>query len=1271
MAKKQRIILSILGACLIFAIAGILLSLSLGRGKFEANVTQMGLQVTPIYNHIKTFASIYSWPNEQQKTWLKQHIDMGTMPDQKTTNIGIRYVNWSDLDRGGQDFTDFEKYFNDNDLNLEDAFIHYAKDVDIPARTQAEMALGQRYTAMKEDKFLRVLSTNGPLWQSGADAKYGTSLGFDGVNDQIINGSAINSKINNEITLETWIKPGSKHNATILGWNGNQNALWIDDYGRLVMEINVDGQRRDTISRYQIPAENAWYHVVGIGNANTGKTQLYINGTEYLDQWGQKTTYAPGHITNLTNDLRIGSASSWFYYEGIIDEAKIYNRALTADEVLARYQNNTAISNGLIGNWRFDEGSGDKINDSGSFDFDSIIVYPDKSAQAYGDYWDSQTTYTLNLGEKLGEGAYIGNPQKIREVNVHLSQGADATWHGTWEYWNGSAWATLSAIDTTNDMQQKNGRISFTPPSDWAKTDVNRINLYWLRLRCTNISSQPPIAQAIKEIRGQYEWKGTSALSGEKYATKDISGTQYLVVPGWNANNDIDGDGYVNDNELIANNGNLVDPEATARLKYLARLPSRYFTDRWVMNYSNNYYRQYAADQSYAIMTAAKVDGVFIDNASPYLHDYTVGKSSYIEYPDPVSFVDDEILLLRGIKQKISPGEVICNMGRWVYTYPEVTEPIDGFMFENQIKYSASRYDTPNYLINEQGKFRSFSASGKKMIIHADANPTFWDNPELQNNISAGTLRDNMVALARYYLIATNMTYFDYQNGSNYARPWDDWFEAIEFDIGQPTGDFYIYDSSQSNYPSQAPTNLVKNGNFETISGATPPTIPNDWRCGVWAGNVSCRIANIAKTGSHSIELEASNNGIGGAFQYVTLKPNATYTLSAWIKTENLTRSDGAPIQLYTYAGPDTNWNLQSGGTTIGGTRDWLLVSRVFKTGNNTTGAYVYAGQTQQSNGKAWIDDVRLEEGEYPVNLIYARKFTKGLVLLKPMPESGDKALGDSTASTHKLDRTYYPVNSDGTFGEGINEISLKNYQGAILSNTLVPTINEGDLQNVTTADPSTPVSIHAEPNVKIRLLLDNQPTSDWGQTDGNGNWSALIGHTLAYGAHRLVAEATNQRGIARSRNYDLMVKYGISIYNTKRIVFGAEGKEATLNKYVRVKKSKRPKLTFLDVANTRRGKNNNRGVVSYLLNGVRSPGKYYVWAKVYYPDSRSNSIKLKLDNQRSILMEDRILKKWHWVKLRYRLNIQNKHTLRLIFREDGARVDKIIFTKSRRYRPK
>ncbi len=68
---------------------------------------------------------------------------------------------------------------------------------------------------------------------------------------------------------------------------------------------------------------------------------------------------------------------------------------------------------------------------------------------------------------------------------------------------------------------------------------------------------------------------------------------------------------------------------------------------------------------------------------------------------------------------------------------------------------------------------------------------------------------------------------------------------------------------------------------------------------------------------------------------------------------------------------------------------------------------------------------------------VYQRPYERGLVLYKPLSFGGwrgpQASIGDQTGTTHQLERAYRPLRADGTLGESVKSVWLRNGEGAIL----------------------------------------------------------------------------------------------------------------------------------------------------------------------------------------------------------------------------------------------
>jgi len=78
-----------------------------------------------------------------------------------------------------------------------------------------------------------------------------------------------------------------------------------------------------------IPSANNWHHIVGLQDG--GNTALYIDGVKCDSDSGSTA------IGNGTGTIDIGRYSSGYYFNGKIDDVRLYSRALSDSEVQAIY----------------------------------------------------------------------------------------------------------------------------------------------------------------------------------------------------------------------------------------------------------------------------------------------------------------------------------------------------------------------------------------------------------------------------------------------------------------------------------------------------------------------------------------------------------------------------------------------------------------------------------------------------------------------------------------------------------------------------------------------------------------------------------------------------------------------------------------------------------------------------------------------------------------------------------------------------------------------
>ena len=140
-----------------------------------------------------------------------------------------------------------------------------------------------------------------------------------------------------EVTLETWVYWTGEADKSFLGrWHGPDSArsliLYANDVDKISAIYSSTGNTTagSLVASQTLTAGN-WYHCVFTSDGTTIK--IYVNALE-----GNSLSYSGGFYVS-TKNLEIGTyqTDEDKAYNGQIAQSRIYNRALTASEVLRNY----------------------------------------------------------------------------------------------------------------------------------------------------------------------------------------------------------------------------------------------------------------------------------------------------------------------------------------------------------------------------------------------------------------------------------------------------------------------------------------------------------------------------------------------------------------------------------------------------------------------------------------------------------------------------------------------------------------------------------------------------------------------------------------------------------------------------------------------------------------------------------------------------------------------------------------------------------------------
>jgi len=179
--------------------------------------------------------------------------------------------------------------------------------------------------------------TNGPAWVNG---KYGKALSFDGTDDYVAVGS-FNPTPTNALTVEAWVywNSFSQSWSRIIDFGngqGNDNILFAHQLtaGDLVFEIyNSGGTSGGKIVATGTLTTGQWLHLAATINSS-GNVVLFKNG---LAIQSGTSSLAPASIARTLNYIARSNWTADGYFNGMIDDLRIYNRVLTADEIKSHY----------------------------------------------------------------------------------------------------------------------------------------------------------------------------------------------------------------------------------------------------------------------------------------------------------------------------------------------------------------------------------------------------------------------------------------------------------------------------------------------------------------------------------------------------------------------------------------------------------------------------------------------------------------------------------------------------------------------------------------------------------------------------------------------------------------------------------------------------------------------------------------------------------------------------------------------------------------------
>jgi hypothetical protein len=190
---------------------------------------------------------------------------------------------------------------------------------------------------------------SGAQWTSG---KIGGARDFDGIDDKIVIPDSDALTPAKTMTLSFWVINRNGKDTGIYkiagcpnesNSPGNSRAYQLNIYGstgKAYFKIHSTISSGDYLESVGTVSPNQWHLITA--TFSSGAAKIYIDG-----QLDNSKTMA---VTSIMNDVQPLIIGGWWYYcgtpdifaasDGIIDDVRLYNRSLSATEILELYLGN-------------------------------------------------------------------------------------------------------------------------------------------------------------------------------------------------------------------------------------------------------------------------------------------------------------------------------------------------------------------------------------------------------------------------------------------------------------------------------------------------------------------------------------------------------------------------------------------------------------------------------------------------------------------------------------------------------------------------------------------------------------------------------------------------------------------------------------------------------------------------------------------------------------------------------------------------------------------
>lgn len=270
-------------------------------------------------------------------------------------------------------------------------------------------------------------TVNGATLTADRFGNPGNAYSFDGINDFIRTSNVATTQTDNW-TLSAWVKPAAISPDVIVVQNGGDGGgAPCNGYSLGLNNLNVTGYHPCVAflsGGSTVQQTNQWIHLAMV--RQSGVTRFYLNGVQTPNTFTSVPITPAGVIT-------IGSASGIRFFNGSIDDVKIYNIALTPAQVLQDI-NATPVQ---------------------------AVFYQDSDGDGFG---NPAVTVTGSCGSSAPSG-YVADNTDCNDANVNIYPGVSAgAVSGTANLCVGATTVYTSSGQTSGTWSSGNADVATVDP---------------------------------------------------------------------------------------------------------------------------------------------------------------------------------------------------------------------------------------------------------------------------------------------------------------------------------------------------------------------------------------------------------------------------------------------------------------------------------------------------------------------------------------------------------------------------------------------------------------------------------------------------------------------------------------------------------------------------------------------------------------------------------------------------------------------------------------